>query len=63
MILTSRVPLTSFLPITLFEVFITALSGAVDRINAFPYYCPGERRGNVFVATWLLRPRPRGAQA
>ena len=32
-------------------------------IDAFPYYCPGARRGNVFVATWLLRPRPRGAQA
>ena len=31
-ILTSRVPVTSFLPITLYEVFITALSGAVDRI-------------------------------
>ena len=30
---------------------------------AFPYYCPGARRGNIFVATWLLRPRPRGAQA
>ena len=29
------------------------------RIEAFPYYCPGARRGNVFVATWLLRPRPR----
>ena len=29
-------------------------------IDAFPYYCPGARRGNVFVATWLLRPRPRG---
>ena len=28
-------------------------------IDAFPYYCPGARRGNVFVATWLLRPRPR----
>ena len=31
-ILTSRVPVTSFLPITLYEVFISALSGAVDRI-------------------------------
>ena len=31
-ILTSRVPVTSFLPITLYEVFMTALSGAVDRI-------------------------------
>ena len=31
-ILTSRVLVTSFLPITLYEVFITALSGAVDRI-------------------------------
>ena len=30
-ILTSRVPATSILPITLYEVFITALSGAVDR--------------------------------
>ena len=30
-ILTSRVPVTSFLLITLYEVFITALSGAVDR--------------------------------
>ena len=29
-ILTSRGPVTSFLPITLYEVFITALSGAVD---------------------------------
>ena len=28
-------------------------------IDAFPYYCPGARRGNVFVATWLLRPGPR----
>ena len=31
-IFTSRVPVTSFLPITLYEDFITALSGAVDRI-------------------------------
>ena len=30
-------------------------------IDAFPYYCPGARRGNVFVATWLLRPRPRSS--
>ena len=29
------------------------------KIDAFPYYCPGARRGNVFVATWLLCPRPR----
>ena len=34
-ILTSRVPVTSFLPITLHEGFITALSGAVDRIFKF----------------------------
>ena len=31
----------------------------VSTIDAFPYYCPGARRGNVFVATWLLCPRPR----
>ena len=35
----------------------------VQSIDAFPYYCPGARRGNIFVATWLLRHRPRGAQA
>ena len=29
-ILTSRGPVTSFLPITLYKVFITALTGAVD---------------------------------
>ena len=29
-ILTSRGPVTSFLPITLYEVFITALSGSVE---------------------------------
>ena len=31
----------------------------VHGIDAFPFYCPGARRGNIFVATWLLRPRPR----
>ena len=30
--LTSQVPVTSCVPITLYEVFITALSGAIDRI-------------------------------
>ena len=38
---------------------IDKLSTAPRGIDAFPYYCPGARRGNVFVATWLLRPRPR----
>ena len=33
----------------------------IKRIDVFPNYCPGARRGNVFVATWLLRPRPRSA--
>ena len=29
------------------------------RTDAFPYYCPRARWGNVFVATWLLCSRPR----
>ena len=26
------------------------------------YYCPGARRGNVFVATWLICPRSRSTK-
>ena len=36
-----------------------AILFSIFTIDAFPYYCPGARRGNVFVATRLLRPRPR----
>ena len=35
------------------------IPGDLLAIDAFPYYCPGTRWGNAFVATWLLRPRPR----
>ena len=37
------------------------LSSFMIGIVAFPYYCPGARRCNVFVSTWLLCPRLRSA--
>ena len=51
--------LLPFLPLSNSVFSQSVLLSTHTRIDAFPYYCPGARRGNVFVATWLLRPWPR----